>query len=181
MLLLFARWSWRGSADEAGAARWPWMTSPWEKAPAQRSTIWRDSDRRDGKGPKENKRENHLKENWLCCDNPSLCQGSPWPPHFISPLREDRSPTYEPAFTLLWPLNHMPFFSICLVLKHVATGIFCDCFDQQNVRDGIHNFWGSEIKRKLCKTKSIRHNFFTIQMTSNLIYNQSIKPTWEPV
>lgn len=42
-LLLFTRWSWRGSVGEAEVERWLWTTSPWGKAPAQRSTIWGDS------------------------------------------------------------------------------------------------------------------------------------------
>lgn len=30
------------------------------------------------RGREKNKRENHLKENWLCCDNPSLSLGAHW-------------------------------------------------------------------------------------------------------
>lgn len=78
---LFPRWSWRGSVGEAGAARWPWMTSPWGKAPAQRSTIWGDSNwqSRRKERQKENKREkSSQRENWLCYDTPSLCLSSCW-------------------------------------------------------------------------------------------------------
>jgi len=75
-LLLSIRWSWRGSVGEAGVARWPWTTWPWGKAPAQRSTIWGDSDWQKRERQQENKRGNHLKENWLCCDIPLLCLAS---------------------------------------------------------------------------------------------------------
>lgn len=103
-LLLLPRWSWRGSAGEAGAARWPWTTSPWGKAPAQRSTTWGDSDCQDRGRQKENKRENHLKEKWLCRDHPSLCRRYyQFPP--------------APAPTSLSPIN------LVLVLVHPANYI----------------------------------------------------------
>lgn len=51
--LLFTRSSWRGSVGEAGAARWPWTTSAWRKAPAQRSTTWGDSNTQNSAGWQE--------------------------------------------------------------------------------------------------------------------------------
>lgn len=96
--LLFIRWSWRESVGEAAAARWPWTTSPWRKAPARRSTIWGDSNKRNQDGrqrgrEKENtKREDHLKENWLCCDKALTLPEHQAPPpprthHVIKPSR----------------------------------------------------------------------------------------------
>lgn len=142
-LLLFTRWSWRGSVGEAGVARWLWTTSPWGKAPARRSTIWGDSDWQNRERRKENKRENHLKENWLCCDNPSLCLGSrcspPTPfPHPSQPSCE-RYPkncaSAEQWISLSWlsmnkktesnitgrSQQHTPIFSASLSLHHLVT------------------------------------------------------------
>lgn len=81
VFVVIPRWSWRGSVGAAVAERWPWMTSPWQKARAQRNTIWGDSDwrHRDSR-QNANEREPHLKDKWLCSDTLSLCLVSQLPP-----------------------------------------------------------------------------------------------------
>lgn len=110
---------------------------------------------------------------WKCPPpNTALAAFQPhrWEAHilFISSRggRGASPPSWVCFFTLISSFNHKPLLLICSLLKHVATGAFCDCFDQQNIRDISLRVRDSKKKKE---RNCICHIFFSIQTTSNLM------------